>query len=107
MAPVLLVQNDSQKGLVDLDFAVVLDEAQLPELVHEHIDPRTRCADDFRQHLLRYLLKYPLWLVFLAIASEEQKGTRQSLLRRVEELIDQVRLNPDVPRQHVMDETVG
>jgi len=31
----LLVQNNCQKGLVDLDFAVVLNEAQLPELVHE------------------------------------------------------------------------
>ena len=31
----LLVQDDGQKRLVDLDPAVVFDEAQLPELVHE------------------------------------------------------------------------
>ena len=35
----LLVQDNGEKGLVDLDFAVVLDEAQLPELVHEQIHP--------------------------------------------------------------------
>jgi hypothetical protein len=33
------VQYDTQEGLVDMDLAVVvLDEAQLPEFVHEEID---------------------------------------------------------------------
>jgi len=33
----LLVQNDSQQRLIDLDFAVVFDEAQFSEFVHEKI----------------------------------------------------------------------
>jgi hypothetical protein len=33
----LLVQNDSQQRLIDLNFAVVFDEAQFPEFVHEKI----------------------------------------------------------------------
>jgi len=33
----LLVQDNRQKGLVDFDFAVVLDEAQLSKLFHAHI----------------------------------------------------------------------
>jgi hypothetical protein len=33
----LLVQNNIKKGFVDLDFAVVVDESQLPELCHEQI----------------------------------------------------------------------
>ncbi len=36
---VLVVQDDSQKGSVDCEFAVVLDEAQFPEFSHEIIDP--------------------------------------------------------------------
>jgi hypothetical protein len=33
--------------------------------------------------------------------------TRQPLLAGIEELIDQVFLNSDVPRQHERDETIG
>jgi hypothetical protein len=44
----LIMQNYSEKRVVDLDFAVVLDEAQFPELVHEHIHPRAGCSDHFR-----------------------------------------------------------
>jgi hypothetical protein len=35
----LLVQHDTQERGVDLNPAVVLDEAQFPKFVHEEIDP--------------------------------------------------------------------
>lgn len=34
----LLVQHHAQEGSIDLKSAVVLDEPQFPELVHEKID---------------------------------------------------------------------
>jgi Tfp pilus assembly protein FimT len=34
----LLSQDKTQEGIVDVDLAVVLDEAQFPEFVHEEID---------------------------------------------------------------------
>jgi hypothetical protein len=34
----LLVQDNTQEGIVDVDLAVVFDEAQFPEFVHEKID---------------------------------------------------------------------
>ena len=34
----LLVEDNTQEGIVDVDLAVVSDEAQFPELVHEQID---------------------------------------------------------------------
>jgi hypothetical protein len=35
----LLVQNNTKKGIVDFDSAVVFDKTELPEFVHEQIDP--------------------------------------------------------------------
>ena len=36
----LIVQDNTEEGFVDMDLAVVvLDETQLPEFVHEKIDP--------------------------------------------------------------------
>jgi hypothetical protein len=82
------VKDNCQKRLVDLYTSVVFDEAQLPELGHEHIHARTRRADHFRQGLLRNFLKYLLGLAFLAITSKQKQCSGQSLLRRIEELID-------------------
>jgi len=39
--------------------------------------------------------------------SRKAAAPGQSFLRGVKELIDEVRLNSDVPCQHVFDETVG
>jgi hypothetical protein len=47
-ARTLVVQDDIQQRTVDLQLAVVLDEAQLPESVHEKADSRTSRADHFR-----------------------------------------------------------
>jgi hypothetical protein len=74
-----------------------MDEAQFPEFVHEKIHPRPRCANHFRQHLLRYFGKHLLWLGFLAIPSEQQKSPGQPFLARIEKLIDQILFDSDVP----------
>ncbi len=89
----LLVQDNREQRLVNFDFPVVFDKAHLPELVHEQIHPSAGCADHFRQHFLRDFLNYCLGLVFSSIASEQQQSAGQSLLSRVEELIDQVGLD--------------
>ena len=46
-------QHGTQERIFNMNPAVVFDEAQFPEFVHEQIDPRSRCADDLRQRLLR------------------------------------------------------
>ena len=73
---------------MDLKSAIVVNEAQFPEFIHEKIDPRARCANHFRQHLLRYFGKHLLRLVLLAIAREQQQSARQPFLGGVKELID-------------------
>ena len=40
-----VVQDNTQERFVDVDLAVVLDEAQFPEFVHEKIDSGPRCAN--------------------------------------------------------------
>jgi hypothetical protein len=50
------VQNYREKGLVDLDLAIVFDEAQLPELGHKQIHAGSSCTDQFCDRFLRILL---------------------------------------------------
>jgi len=104
---VLVVQDNTQEGIVDAKSAVVLDEAQLPEFVHEKIDPWACCADHLRQHLLRHFGKYLLRLVQRAITREQQQGACQPFLAGVEELVDQILFDSDVACQHIGYESVG
>src|SRR5579863_1592126 len=103
----LVVEDNTQEGLVYLNLAIILDEAQLPEFVHEKIDAGPRCANHLRKHLLGYFGKHALRLARRAIAREQQKGARKAFLAGVEELVDQVLLDAYVSRKHVSDEAIG
>ena len=105
--PNLLVQDNTEEGIVDLNLAIVLDEAQFSEFVHEEIDPGTCCSNHLRQHLLRYFGKRFLRMARHAIAREQQQRTRQSLLAGVEKLVYQVLLDSNVSGKHISDEAVG
>jgi hypothetical protein len=51
----LVLQDDTQKGLVDLQplqVGAVVDEALLPEFVHEQVDPCAGRANHLRQRFL-------------------------------------------------------
>jgi hypothetical protein len=61
----LVVQDDIQQRTVDLQLAVVLDEAQFPESVHEKADSRGSCADHFRQSLLTDPTNYGVGCTFI------------------------------------------
>src|ERR1700719_2613678 len=87
----LLVQDNTQEGRANVETViVVLNEAECPEFIHEKVDPGARCANHFRQHLLRYFGKHLLGLGFLAVASEQQKSPSQASLDGIKKLIDQV-----------------
>ncbi len=90
-----------------MDLAVVLDEAQFPEFVHEKIDPGPRGANHLRQHFLRYFGKHLLRMAARAVVCEQQQSARQPLLAGVEELVHQVLLDSSVSCQHISDEAVG
>ena len=48
----LLVQDNTQERSIDLKSAVVLNESELSEFVHEEVDPWACCADHLRQRFL-------------------------------------------------------
>ena len=91
------MQDNAQEGAVNLKAAIVVNEPQFPEFVQEQVYPRPRCANHFRQHLLRYFREHLLRVGFLAVASEQQKGAGQPFLARIEKLIYQILLDSDVP----------
>jgi hypothetical protein len=92
------VQDNTQEGIVDLQSAlIVLNEAEFPKFIHEEIDSRSRCANYFRQRLLRYFGNRRLGMVLQAIASKQQKSASKPFLARVKKLIDQILFDSDVP----------
>jgi hypothetical protein len=92
-----LLQDRVQQRTVNLYSAVVADEAQFSEFVHEGTDAGSRRADHLRQRPLIETCVDGLRAALLAEIGEQQKQTRKSLLAGIEELIDQIRFNPVVP----------
>jgi hypothetical protein len=93
------MQNDIQQGAVNLQVAGVVDEAQPAEFIHEEAYPRSRRADHLREHFLVHLGNERLWLSFLAKIRQDKKHPSQTLFARIEQLIDQIRLNSHIARQ--------
>ena len=93
-----------------MDLAVILNEAQFPEFVHEEIDSGVRCANHLGQHLLRHFGKYLLRLVLVAVMREQQKSSRQPFLavyesllpESIHEQIDSRARGPDHLRQNLV-----
>jgi len=66
---------------------VILDEAELSELIHEKIDART-CSSDHRcQGPLRYSGK-SVQVALIPLAREQQKSAGKSPLAALRNLID-------------------
>jgi hypothetical protein len=102
-----VVEDDAEEGGVDLEAAVVLDEAEFSEFVHEEIDAGAGGADHFGEHFLGNFGEHSLRFIFLAVAGEEQEGASEALLAGVEELVYQVLFDADVSGKHERDEAVG
>ena len=102
----LIVQDDREQRVVDLEPILVVDKPQSLEFLHEEIHARSRRADHFRQRLLGDRRDGPFRLVVLAVPREQQQLSRQPFLAGVEELVDEVFLDPDVARQQVSDEPI-
>ena len=97
MSRASVAQHNAQQRVVHLEIAVVVDEPELPKLVHEEVDPRACRADHFGQHLLRHLRKRAVRCLGLTVPRQQQERTGKPLLSGVEKLVDKIFFDPDVP----------
>jgi hypothetical protein len=67
-------QNDIQERAVDSQVAVVVNQAQVSELIHETAHARSRFADHLRERFLADLRDDRLGSTFLAEIRQLQKG---------------------------------
>ena len=77
------------------------------KFVHEQAHARPRGANHLCERLLADFRYDRLWPSLLAEICHQQKQPRQTLLARIEKLIDQVLLNAGVPRQQIRHEPLG
>src|SRR5271157_429298 len=71
--PLSVVQDDIQQRTVNVQSAVILDEAQFAEPVHEEVDSGARRANDLGQHLLADLGDHRLRSAFLPEVRQQEK----------------------------------
>src|SRR5271165_1680608 len=67
---------------------------------------RERVVPTMLQRLLRHFRQCAHRLILFSIPRQKQQRSRQPLLARIEQLIDQILFHSDVMRQHVSDEMV-
>jgi hypothetical protein len=99
------MKHDAQERRLDLDPAVVVDKAQLPELVHEEVDAPACSPHDFGERFLRQSRHNPLRRAVLrSVPRQEQKRTGEPPFNRVEEMVDEIFFDADISLEHVCQE---
>ena len=91
---------------MDLDAAVVADEAELAEAVHEEADAGPGGADHFSQGFLRDGRNECLWFSRFAKLGHEEEYSRQTLFTGVEELIDEIGLGSHAAGEQELEKEV-
>ena len=86
---------------MNFDVSVVADKPQLAKLIHEVANPGSRGPNHFRQGRLTDIRIDRLRTAFLAKICEQQEKSCKAPFTRIEELVDEVLLNPTVPGQEI------
>jgi hypothetical protein len=81
---------------VDFDAAVIVDQAQFSKFVHKEADARPGRSDHLCKRFLADFCYDRFRPTFLAKIRQQQKRPRQAFLALIEQLIDQIFLNPTV-----------
>src|ERR1700730_4373129 len=85
----------------------IVNEAQLPEPVHEKVNPRPSCAHHLCQSLLTDFWNCNFGLSVLAEVSKQEKNASKSFLTGIEKLVSQILFVSDVPCQQIGYEKIG
>ena len=100
------MKDDVEKGAVDSQSTVVLNKAELPELVHKGTDPASRRSNHLRQGLLADVQNNGLRLAFFAKVRQQQQNAGQALLAGIKEPVDQILFHSDSTGNQVGDQKV-
>ena len=101
------MQDEIQQRTVDLDAAVVVNEAEFSKLVHEKAHARPGRSDHLRKRLLADFRDHRLRFVFLTKVRQQQKQAGKTFLARIEQLIDEVCFDADGPAQKAMNSSAN
>ena len=98
MSSKLVVKDHAEEATVDRQPVViaVIDKAMFPEPVHEMTDPGPGRADHLCQAILTDSGDYGFSLAILAKMRKQQENSSQTLLARVEKLVDEILFVSDV-----------
>jgi hypothetical protein len=83
--------------------AIVIDKAELPELVHEMTDPRPGGADHLGQLCLIDFGKCRSVSISLAKTRKQQEDPGQAFLAEIEESIDEIFFDSDQTGKQIGD----
>ena len=84
--------------------AVVLDETELPEFIHEEADARPSGSHHFGKRFLADLGNDGFGLTGLPVSREKKKCAGQAFFAGVEKLVDQILFKPNISRKQVRHE---
>ena len=84
------MEDDIEEGAVHAQRAIVINETQLAELIHEETDAGARSADHLGERFLTELRNHRLRFAFFAEMGQQQQYPREPLLAGVEEMIHQI-----------------
>src|ERR1700757_2026482 len=105
MRAALVVQNNVEQRTMDLQRAFraagIVNEAQLPESVHEEADTGSSGPNHFGQRLLADLGDNSFGNAILSKVREQQQDARQPFFTGVEQLVDQILFIANIPRQQI------
>ena len=91
------MQDYAQEAAMDRQsIVVVVNKAELPELIHEMADPRPGCADHLGQVILTDFRQHRFGPAFLAEMSEQQEDPRETLFARIKKLVHKIRFESDI-----------
>src|ERR1700685_4341867 len=101
------IENEGQQRFSNFQLSVVIDQTQLSKFVQEKIHARPRRSDQRSKCILIHLYRYRFQTKVAAIIGQEEKGPCQPHLAGIEQLVDQVCLNPGGPGQKMVEKIVG
>ena len=84
----LIVKYNIQERAVNHEAAIVFDESEPAELVHEEIDATSRGSNQFSEGLLRDGGDGGIGPPIFSILGQEEQGAGQTLFRGIEQLVN-------------------